>query len=373
MTCTLACTAVGATPSAAFAVTFGADLSQPANNPITCGDGVINQILGRLEYPLTIPPGSYGSCLWTGSGVTQSLEPPESGTVTAVKVRVGPVTGAMRVVVLRALYKNSFVIGEPEVACCVIQQYGPEFRPAVNSVSTIETGLNMDVQPAPPEGDFEVVHFDLLGLEALEPNVPIPAYSATEGGEEPGTPDFAWYPAPSLAGVPAPSPDVDQYQWDFSGFQVLMSAEMAGPAPGGGGGTGGRAGPQPAAPAPVIPVAVPVPRPAIPGLTLPRLTLPVQNGGIALPVQCTGADCIGAVLLQNIEQPGATIARAGKHSPKTVTYGSSKVNVKAGAKGKVTVRLNGAGRRASRHRSLKVWANFTFGSIKLSERITLRG
>jgi len=346
-------------PATASAVTFGADLNQPANNPITCADGWPNQLYPYGGYPFYDPGNS--SCMWTGSGVAQTLYAPSSGTVTAVRVKVGPVSGQMQIAVVRTLYKNTFQPGKPEIACCVIERYGPAFTPQPNATTTVPTSLPMVEEATPaPTDTTTIAAGDLLALEVLEPNVPVPAYTATAGASEAAIPDFAWFPAPSQAGVPAPSPNVVSYNGDFSGYQVLMNAEM---------GAGANPNPNPnPTPNPLPPVLQRV----LPTLAFPKLTLPVRSGRVTLPLRCSNANCVGNVLLQSAEQPGARIASA-KHKSKSVTYGSGAVNVPAGATGKVTIKLNAAGKHATRHKSLKAWANFTFGSTKLSKRITLRG
>jgi hypothetical protein len=342
-----------ATATTATASTFGADLNQPPNNTITCDQGWPNDILGGF-----LPPFGSSSCLWAGSGVSQTLYAPASGTVSAIHVRVGPTTGPMQVVVLRTLYKNTFTPGKPELACCVIEAYGPHFTPTPNSVTTVSTSLAMVEEPTPAETDTTTIAAgDLLALEVLAPGVPIPAYTATGGG--PGeAPDFAWFPAPSQAGIGAPSTNVVSFNGDFGGYQLLLSADMGAPGP------------------------TPQPLPSVlPTLAFPKLTLPVRRGRISLPLRCTGANCFGRLLLQSAAPRGAKIAQAAKKRKhrkskakrRVITYGSAAVKVPAGAKKTVSVKLNARGRKATRrHKRLKVWANFTFGSIKLSKRITLR-
>jgi hypothetical protein len=350
-------------PATASAVTFGADLNQPANNPVTCADGWPNQLYQGNPFEQSFYNTGNGSCMWTGSGVAQTLYAPSSGTVAAVRVKVGAVSGQMQIVVIRTLYRNTFEPGRPELACCVIEHYGPTFTPQANAVTTVATSLSVVEEPTPPPTDTTTIAAgDLLALEVLEPNVPVPAYTATGGATEAGVPDFAWFPAPSQAGVPTPSPNVVSYNGDFSGYQVLMNAEMGG-------------GPNPSPNPNPNPNPLPPPlQQALPALTFPNLTLPVKNGRITLPLQCASANCVGNVLLQNAEQTGARLAAArGKHKSKTITYGSGAVNLPVGAKGKVTIKLNSAGKQATRHKRLKVWASFTFGSTKLSKRITLHG
>jgi hypothetical protein len=346
-------------PTAASAVTFGADLNQPANNPITCADGWPNQLYPLYKFGEPFYNAGSNSCMWTGSSAAQTLYAPSSGTVTAVRVKVGPVSGQMQIVVVRTLYRNTFEPGKPELACCVIERYGPALTPQANAVTTVPTSLPMIEEPTPPPTDTTTIAADdLLALEVLEPNVPVPAYTATAGASEAAIPDFAWFPAPSAAGVPAPSSNVVSYNGDFSGYQVLMNAEL-------GGGGNPNPGPNPKPIPPALQQVLPV-------LGFPKLTLPVKGGRVALPLQCADANCVGNVLLQSAEQPGARTASA-KHKSKPVTYGSGAVNIPSGAKGKVTIKLNAAGKRATRHKSLKAWANFALGSVKLSKRITLRG
>jgi hypothetical protein len=352
--------------SGAFAATFGADLNQPANNTITCDQGWPNQLYaGGAISPFEQPfynAGS-GSCMWTGSGVAQTLQAPATGIVTSVRVKVGAITGPMQIVVLRTLYQNTDTAGHPNLACCIVQDYGPVFTPAADEITTVPTELNMDEQTTPPEGDPEIVHFDLLALEVLAPGVPVPAYTATNGGSEANIPDFAWFPAPSQVGVQAPSTNVLSFTGDFSGYQLLMNAEL--------GGAGANAPPQNPVPNPLPPALQTV----LPALAFPKLTLPVRNGKVVLPLKCIGAKCVGYVLLQNLEQHGAKIARAKPRArPKILTYGSGNVDVAAGSKGSVTIKLSTSGKKATRaRRSIRVWANFTFGATKLSKRITLHG
>jgi hypothetical protein len=112
-------------PATASAVTFGADLNQPANNPTTCAGGWPNQLYQGNPFEQPFYNTGNSSCMWTGSGVAQTLYAPSSGTVTSVRVKVGAVSGQMQIVVIRTLYRNTFEPGRPELACCVIEHYGP--------------------------------------------------------------------------------------------------------------------------------------------------------------------------------------------------------------------------------------------------------
>ncbi|HEY7935248.1 MAG TPA: hypothetical protein VID48_15620 [Solirubrobacteraceae bacterium] len=352
-------------PATAGAITFGTDLSKPANTPgFTCSQGVYNQFLGQFLYG---PFG--GNCMWSSIplGSTEALEPSIGGTVTAVRVKAGAVGGQMQVDVIRFLTSNGVNPGTPNLACCFVETYGPIFSAAANTTTTVQTNLHMTEDPFPPPGDLTTIATnDVLALSVLEPNAQIPLYATNSGANDLNVLSYAWYPAPTAPTVPAPSPNPISGFADMSGFQVLMNADLTpdGGAPGAGGGTPGGGG----AAKPAIPILQQLP----PALTFPKLALPVANGKVALPLQCANANCVGNVLFQNLGQPGATIAKAKKRKPKTITYGSAPVSVTAGAKATVIVKLNANGKKATKaHRKLSAWANFTFGSVKLSKRVTL--
>jgi hypothetical protein len=343
-------------PASAGAASFGADLSQPANSTATCGD----QLQAFPTNPIA------GSCMWFSVGGNESFYGlAASGTVTAVRVEVGPVTGPMQVVVVRGYYENTTTPGKPFLACCIMQQYGPTFTPQANGVTTVPTSLAMREDPTPAPDDTSTIAVnDQLALAVLSPEVPVPA-SLTGGGPTLKA-DFGWYPAPSQAGVPAPSPNVDQYNWDFSGYQILMNADFetgGGAAPAAGGG----------------PAAVPGPTATLlPTINLPKLTIPVKGNTATVPIQCLVVDCTGTLNLQSAPQAGAARASSTKKpkKPKIVSYGTAKFSLKAGTTGKVKVKLNTAGRKLVKaQRKAKVWANVLFssgGGKPKSARVTLK-
>jgi hypothetical protein len=374
-------------PAGAGAVTFGADLNQPANNPITCEDGWPNQAAIGLPPELGIPLfyGPFGSqsCLWVSSG----FYPPAGGTVTAVRVKAA-VSGRMRIVVVRSLYENTATPGKPLYACCIIQQYGPEFTAQGGALTTVPTALPMQEDPTPPPQDTTTIAAgDQLALEVLSPNVPVPAFATQNGGPDYGVVDLAWFPGPAQNGTPAPSPNVVMPPADFSGFQVLMSADLdtgggagGGGAGGGGAGGGGGAAGAPGRGAPGGAGAPPVP-PALPTVGLPTKSIPVKGDTATVPVQCLVVDCTGLLTLQSAQQAG--LARAASHSkpskrkqPKTVTYGLARFSVPAGKTAKIKVKLGASGRKLLKRRhSVKVWANVTFtagGGKPYSVAVTLR-
>jgi hypothetical protein len=369
----------GALPTAAGAASFGADLSQPANNPITCDQGWPEQAAMQAGINLYGNQGN-SSCLWLSAGTAQGFSSPGNGTVTAVRVKVGPTTGPMQIVVVRALYENSTNPGNPLYACCVIQAYGPTFTPQANSITTVPASLPMreDATP-PPEDTTTIADFDELALSVLAPGVPVPAFATSNGAPDPYSAiDLGWFPTPSAAGVGAPSINVDSPQGDWSGFRVLMNANFT-PA-GGGGGT----------PAPPLPTKPTTANTTIGVLGLPSTTVPVRRGTATLPVTCTVAACDGNVLLQSARQAGVATAassanaatakkktKAKKKGSKLVTYGAATFAVPAGSTKSIRIKLNPAGRKLlKQHHRSKVFANVRFtagGGQPKSLQLTLVG
>jgi hypothetical protein len=363
-------------PASAGAVTFGADLNQPANAPaITCAAGVLNQFLGAFW-----PGTGRSSCLWSSVaiGSTQALTPPTGGTITTVRVRAGATTGRMQVDVVRFLTHNTATPGHPEVACCFLEKYGPVFTPQANAITTVPTNLPVQEDPFPgPEDLTTIAANDQLALAVLEPNVPVPVFATQNGQADLSVLSYAWYPAPTPPEVPEPGFNPIGGFADLSGFQVLMSADLDT-----GGGGGGGAGGAPGAGAPRGAGGPPPPAPAaLPAIGLPTTRIPVAGNTATVPVQCLVVDCTGLLALQSAQQAG--LARTASHAkpkkrskPKTVTYGSARFSVPAGKTAKIKVKLGAAARKLLKRRhSVRVWANVTFtagGGKPSSVAVTLK-
>lgn len=156
----------GLAASSASAVTFGANLgSRLPNNQVACND--------RGWFFFTqFPSCSFNSTnLSTGEN---AFPPTGRGIITKVRVRVGPVTGPMQIVVEEALrYNNPVEPGKPTYACCKAINASPIFTPTANQITEIPVSLpiRQDLSPD-PTGVFVDQH---LSLSVLAPNVPIPA------------------------------------------------------------------------------------------------------------------------------------------------------------------------------------------------------
>ena len=344
-------------PASAGAVTFGADLNNAPNNTITCGAGVPPLYLYNVGSP---------SCMYFSGAPGPTPYAPASGTVTAVRIRVGAVTGPMQVVVLRSLYQNKAGDpGHPYFACCFVESYGPVVEPQANAIATVPMSLPMTEEPTPPPNDFTTnAAGDFLALSVLAQNVPVPMFIDNQSG------DSGFYPAPTPQTVPAPSQNPIFQSTDIFAGQVLINADLN---TGGGGGNGGGGGGVPgggggpAAPA------------AIPAVGLPKRTLPVKNNAVGVPIQCLVVNCTGTLALQNAQQAGIARVAAKKKAtkPKTVSYGSVSFSIAAGKTSTVKVKLDAAGRKLVKgKKSAKVWANVRFssgGGKPTSVRLTLKG
>jgi hypothetical protein len=344
-------------PTGAGASTFGTDLNQAANAPLACGKGVLNQTL------LVFFPPFGDNCMWSSvvvGSTSESLTAPGTGTVTTVRVKMGPNTGQMQINVVRFLFRQTGDPGKPELACCFVQAYGPVFTAPANTITTVPTNLPVTVEPTPPPEDTHTIAAtDQLALSSLEPGVQVPLFATNNGSNDLSVLSYAWYPAPTAATCPSCTSNPIPGFADLTGFKVLMNADFT---PAGAGGAPAGA-----------PRAL-----GIPAINLPKLTIPVRGNTATVPVQCLVVDCSGALSLQNLQQAGA--ARAASTSkvkkPRLVSYGTAKFSLKAGTTGKVKVKLNAAGRRLLKgHKKAKVWANVRFssgGGAPKSAHVTLK-
>jgi hypothetical protein len=276
----------------AHALTFGADLTASADNAGTCS------LLAQ------------SSCTFLSGAPGPGFYAPLSGTVTAVRVKTGNFQqGPMQILVMRSLYQNTGDPGHPAFACCFVEQYGPTFTPAPNSVTTIPTALAMAEDPIPPPEDtITNARGDFLALSVLTPDVPIPANfdnASVYSG-------FA--PAPTPATTPAPSANPIFAVATGAGYHIMMNADLNV----GGGGDG---------PLPVT----------------------IATGGqlvgstAAIPITCVlTSACDGVLRLTGLP------ARALAAAVKAKVYGKRRFSIASGAVATVDVRLNAFGRRKLR-------------------------
>jgi hypothetical protein len=195
---------------------LGPALSIPPTSGVTCQDGTPVQINPRFPQPF-INAGAT-SCLYlTFFGGEQGGVP---GTAVSANIRVGPVTGPMRFVKLRILFQDNDIGFDR--ACCSAQEYGAVFTPAPNAVTTVPLNFQMVRDPAPTPRSDPLAGADLIGLEVLAPNVPIPGFWTQNGGGQLDLPTYVYAPALSTR-VPAPSLGNMRSDSSFSGFQPTFN------------------------------------------------------------------------------------------------------------------------------------------------------
>lgn len=132
----------------AAAIPIGASLTQAPNAALTCPDGWPP---APTFFPLPNINTGRATCTWTHSDISggQSLHVPVSGTIIAVRVRVGRVTGPMQVAILRSLYQNTVTPGQPTFGCCSAVAVSVPFVPTANAITTVPVNLPVIVDPTP--------------------------------------------------------------------------------------------------------------------------------------------------------------------------------------------------------------------------------
>jgi hypothetical protein len=152
-------------------VQIGQNLNgQPATNTIRCADGVPAQAPAFQGFFFTPAANVSGSC--TLITFFDGAQVPSAGTVVSANIKVGPVTGPMRFVRARVLFKRA--LPQDVVSCCSVEQVGPTFTPTPNSITTVPLNFAMTHDAIPAGLDPTPIAQDMVALEVLAPNVPIP-------------------------------------------------------------------------------------------------------------------------------------------------------------------------------------------------------
>jgi hypothetical protein len=337
-----ACATGYALAPTAAAIPFGADLNRPATSTVDC------TILpsGTFGFPTNVP-----NCTWTALGrlgdFSEGLNVPAGrGTITAVRVRVGPTTGPMQAIVFRSL-RDPNSTAQP--VCCQVQSLSTVFTPAPNAVTTVQVNFPV-VNDRVVEPGLLALRFDTLALSVLALGVPIPAHNT--GNFDPLTAQggLGFYPAFSRLGEERVGPA------GLAGYQLLVQGEWV-PTPEG-------ATPPPVG---VSPVAI-------------RLVQPVVS--IAGPTASVGlvcgpaAPCAGIVRLQSqpVRVGASEQARSHATKPRLVTYASSRFSLAPGEQRRVSAKLTSVGRKIPGTKSAtRAWLNVTVGGKPFaSTRVTLR-
>jgi len=318
--------------SSAATVTFGANLARIPDNAATC-------VSPQVQLIVQSPTCTVES---TNVATGESGFPPiGEGIVSRVRVRVGPTTGPMQIVLEEALRQdNPFEPGRPNYACCTLAAASPVFTPAANAITTVPVNFRVLQAIRPDENGFYIDQH--LALSVLDPTVPIPA------SRSPSASMGAWYPAWGSIGEQKVGP-----AGSFVGADLLINADWD-PAPG----TGGNS-----------------------PLRLPRQIRSLRNDVAFIPLVCQfNRACVGRLLLQSRRGPQAAARASGragvsakkKGGRRTLTYAKVRFRVPAGKRRAVRVKLKGRVKRLLRKRGrTRVWANVrmrgaSVGSAKLT-------
>jgi hypothetical protein len=143
---------------------------QAADNTVTCSQGAPGQTTVFAGFFLPSPAGTTSCTLIT---FFDGAQVPAKGTVVSANIKVGPVTGPMRFVRARVLFTRQ--LPQDVTTCCSVQEIGPTFTPQPNAITTVPLNFAMTheaIQPALAIGT--TIAQDMVALEVLAPNVPIP-------------------------------------------------------------------------------------------------------------------------------------------------------------------------------------------------------
>jgi hypothetical protein len=100
------------------------------------------------------------------------------------------------------------------------------FTPTANSVTTVPLNFPMTEEGAPPENDTTtIIANDLVALEVLSGDVPLPGFWTKNGGADTTIANYLWLPALSASNTQAPSTELLNYTGSFSGFVPLFAID----------------------------------------------------------------------------------------------------------------------------------------------------
>ena len=198
------CNGIGGAPTQ-----VGSNLNIPPNSGVTCQDGFPIQVNATFPQPFYLQGAQ--SCLVMT--FFDGAQPSVPGTVVSANIRVGNITGPMRFVRMRILFTNGF--SGYDRACCSAEQYGTIFTPTANAVTNVPLNFPMTHDRTPSDATT-LAAVDLVGLEVLAPNVPIPGSWTQNGGPQVDLPTYAYFPALS-ARLQAPTSNL-RSDGSYSGF-----------------------------------------------------------------------------------------------------------------------------------------------------------
>lgn len=333
-------------PSAAGALTIGANLNRPANAAYGCETVPgVDAFGGRQFFP-----SGQTSCTYMPTGSLDNFSegtaaPSGASIATRVQVKAGNVTGPMRITVSRQLGSTS--VG---YTCCHFARQSQVFTPRRNGITTVNVRLPLVSEV---DGVNGLITQDYLAISVLAPGVPIPAHEIGNPGNinNPGAAGFFPHIRPGQSrtdfhGLGGLQPLIRAEVIPICGLSAAAATTGAGRAVTSAGGC----------------------RPPFGTGTGSR-----RGGTIRIPSTCNVTfACLGRLVLQSRRSPDAAIVSAKRR-----TYASGRFKVGAGKKGSAKIKLTRTGKALLRKkRRATVWANATFGhgadKVVTSQKLKIR-
>lgn len=334
---------LGVVPGAAAETkTFGANLSRPANGTLDC-----TVLPGFFQLPSGADSCSWWSMETFADANEGHLAPYPGGVVRRVRIKVGAVTGPMRIDVIRLRREAAFT---GSAACCFATGVSSHvFTPAQNAITTVPVNLPVRHKLQELNNTWD---FDTLALSVLEPGVPIPLHDTGQQS----------YYGPASASL---YPHFDQNEeirrdpHGLPGYQVLMNADIE---------LGTSIGSS-------VPHPPPPPPPPPPPVELLSKSARAKRGIVNVVLKCGFAQrCVGKLRLQNRNMKATASATQTRRRSPTRTYAIANVRIPAARKGTVRARLTKHGRQLLRRKSgATVYANVVLAGKRMpGMRLKLR-
>lgn len=324
----------------AAAIQFGSSLTPGPSGVFGCNvkPGGYDSS-GNILFSNNAEPGG---CTWSQAGVwglnsgsdPRARSVPADGRITAAEILSGANPSPITITIIRQLAQpggGSF--------CCVWRSDTGSFPLTPNAVTTIP--LNIPVERNAKEG---VLAYDLVSVSAENDGGSLPlrvagsfnVLSTPDGDPMAG----AYYPRMGripndekggrhelIEGVPGIELLV---RWTFCATGDVTCA-----------------GTPPVVPPPTVPLSPTAPKPVVPRLGSKQAQ--VEENKALVPLICGGsAACEGSLELL---APTASASAATKGKAATVVYGKASYKLAAGAKGKVSVKLNRLGKALLKKRA----------------------
>jgi hypothetical protein len=347
----LACALLFApTHAGAAAIQFGSSLAPGPSGLFGCNVRPFGYDLnGNVQF-FNNPEA--GGCTWSQAGVwglnsgsdPRARSVPADGRITSAEILSGANPSPIWITIIRQLG----AVGPGETCCFWRSDTGP-FTLAPNAVTTIPLSI-----PVERNLKESVLAYDLVSISAENDGGTLPlrevgphnVLSIPDGNPMAG----AFYPR--MGRIPNDEKGGRHEIYEgVPGIELLVRWTFCAT------GDVTCAGAPPVTPGPTVPLAPNPPKPVVPRLGSKQAQ--VEENKALVPLICGGSvGCEGSLELLALTgkarvaaRGAATASAAGKGKPATVVYGKASYKLAAGAKGKISVKLNRLGKALLKKRS----------------------